>query len=98
MHRIDLAELVKHVRLQLKRARREGLKHKMPFEVSELELELQVTVEKQGDAGLTFGFVSAEGTVAKESIQKVNVKIRPVSEDGGSTFIGDEDEDDVQIG
>ncbi len=82
---IGLAELIEQVKAELLASPTDQKKAKTaPFLfVESVELELQVTVKKEGKAGikvdvLSVGGAEAGGGIGQDKIQKVKVKLSPL--------------------
>lgn len=86
---IELSEVVKNLRQELRRAVSAGDGQDLKFEVEDLELELQVGVEKavggEGSAGGGLKFWvfetnasgKASASYASSHLQKIKLKLRP---------------------
>jgi hypothetical protein len=90
---IDLAEAIQQLRAQLVKAVEEGKDKELKFGLDTIELELQVAVTKGagGKAGIKVWLINAEGdsSVAKESLQKVKLVLKPKGPGGGEVLLGD---------
>lgn len=90
---VKLAEMISALREQLIQAQDEGLDSPIRFNVAESEVEIQFTVTKEaeGKAGIRFWVVEAGGggSVASESVQKMRLKLLPVTPDGETAQISD---------
>ena len=82
---IELAEFIEQVKAELLASPTDQKKAKTaPFLfVESVELELQVTVKKEGKAGikvdvLSVGGAEAGGGIGQDKIQKVKVKLSPL--------------------
>lgn len=73
--RIGLDELIKQIRLELLN---QGGDTVPLFSVDQVELELQVTIHWEGNAGIKIYVVQVGGNVNRDSIQKVKVTLTPL--------------------
>lgn len=75
---IGLAELIANVKAELLST--EGTGDGVPplFSVDEVILELQVTVHREGKAGVRVWVVEAGGGLARDAVQKVSVTLTPL--------------------
>lgn len=75
---IGLTELIEQVKRDLLTPE-EGRGGNIPiFSVDEVSLELQVTVHKDAEGGIKVYVVELGGGVARDDVQKVNVKLTPL--------------------
>lgn len=74
---IGLAELIEQVREELLSTdQRSG---EVPFlSVDEVSLELQVTVQKEGDAGIKIHVIQIGGKVSRDDVQTIKVTLTPL--------------------
>ncbi len=72
---IGLAELIEKVKQELFLNRNTTTPF---FSVDQVELELQVTVHKEGNAGIKIYVVEASGGGSRENVQKVTVTLTPL--------------------
>jgi hypothetical protein len=88
---IDLAEAIQQLRAQLVKAVEEGEGEELRFGLEAIELELQVAVTKEagGKAGFKLCVFNAEGEgkVARESLQKVKLVLKPEDKEGRKTMV-----------
>ncbi len=94
MSRIELSQMIIDLRRALERAQDEGEGKSIRFLVNETELELDVTVEAEGEAGIKFYVFSAGGGVSTQQSQKIRIKLQPVTKVDGTyktVTIADED-------
>ncbi len=89
---IELADAIRQLREQLAAAVIEGKDERLRFGLEAIELELQVTATKKGTAGLKLWLIEAgaEGEIAKESVQKVKLVLKPEWLGGGDVKIAAE--------
>ena len=73
---IGLAELIAKVRQELLST--ENTADVPLFSVDEVKLELQVTVTKEGEAGLHIEVVELGGKVSREDVHKIEVTLTPL--------------------
>ncbi|HWS82722.1 MAG TPA: trypco2 family protein [Ktedonobacteraceae bacterium] len=75
---IELRELIEQVKEELL-SQEMGTNNKVPlFSVDEVELELQVTVCKEGKAGLQIHVIELGGNVSRDDVQVVKVTLSPL--------------------
>jgi Trypsin-co-occurring domain 2 len=75
---IGLAELIEKVKSELL-SKESGADGTEPlFSVEEVTLELQVTVRKEGNAGVKIYVIEAGGNVSRSDVQVVTVKLTPL--------------------
>jgi hypothetical protein len=72
---IGLAELIEKVKQELFLKRNTTTPF---FSIDKVELELQVTVHKEGNAGIKIYVVEAGGKGSREDVQKVTVSLSPL--------------------
>lgn len=80
---IGLAELIQQVKQELLTTYPNSKNDTPIFSVDSVELELQVTVKKDGKGGvkvnvLSFGGGELSGGVSRDDVQKVKVKLSPL--------------------
>lgn len=80
---IGLAELIEQVKRELLTTYPQKENDTPIFVVDSVELELQITVKKDGKGGvkvnvLAFGGVDASTGVSRDDVQKVKVKLSPL--------------------
>jgi Trypsin-co-occurring domain 2 len=80
---IGLAELIQQVKQELLTTYPNSENDTPTFSVDSVELELQVTVKKDGKGGvkvnvLSFGEGELSGGVSRDDVQKVKVKLLPL--------------------
>ena len=74
MSDIGLADLIHKVKQELLIPEAPG--NAIPFlSVDEVNLELQVTVTKEGEAGVKIWVINAGGNYGRENVQKITVKL-----------------------
>ena len=90
---IELAQVLKSLRKELQQAQRDGKGESLRFGISELEVELQVSVAEQvgGSGGVKFWVVNASGNASStdRSVQKIRLKLDPKTKDGKRAEISD---------
>jgi hypothetical protein len=90
---IPLADVIRELRRELLAAMKAGEGESLRFEVQDLEIEVQVVVTRGGEAsaggGVKFWVLNAESNVSAKyessRIQKLTLKLRPKTDDGGKT-------------
>lgn len=94
MSRVELNKAIAALRVELGKAVILGEKETIKFEVPEVEMEFQVTVEEsnQTNGGVKFWVVEMGGTMGEKvsTTHKLKVKLKPKLKDGGSVDIGGE--------
>ena len=75
---IGLAELIDKVKSELLSQELEASGTEPLFSVDEVTLKLQVTVQKEGKAGLKVYVVTAGGGLSRSDVQVVTVKLTPL--------------------
>ena len=92
--RLELAEMIKGLREQLAEAQREGEDKDIRFTVEDVELELQITAEKQTSGGVSAKFYVFNGKLdgGKKNIvtQKLKLKLKAGKADGKPLEVADE--------
>lgn len=77
-----LAETLRALRAELNEVAAETPDNGIVFDLGETEVELQVSVRKDGgvDGGVRFGVISfgAKGSLANESVHRVSVRLQPL--------------------
>ena len=91
---IELAAAIENLRKQLQVAIKAGEKEDLRFAVQDIEIELQCIAKKEGVGkfGVEFWVINAEaeGTIGRERVQTVKLKLKPVSKDGDDLLVNDE--------
>ena len=81
MEGVELSKMLASLRTELSKAQLEGEGKDVKFAVEDVELELQLTVTEEGGgkAGVKFWVVSAEaaGKEISQSVQKIKLKLTP---------------------
>jgi hypothetical protein len=94
----ELKNVLAQLRTQLAAAQREGNNAGLRFEIEDIEVELNVavTAEGGGNAGVKFLVVTGnlDGKASREVTQKIKLKLKPRNGTGGSVQISDEDDDE----
>jgi hypothetical protein len=75
---IGLADLIKQIRRELLTPASDAEEDVPLLSVDSVELELQVTVKKQGTAGVKIYVVNLGGGINRDDVQKVKVKLSPL--------------------
>lgn len=75
---IGLAELIEQVKHELLSTASDQETEIPLLSVDQVELELQVTVRREGKAGLKFYVVEAGGSESRDDVQKVKVTLSPL--------------------
>lgn len=75
---IGLAELIEQVKRELLPATSDKEAEVPLLSVDTVELELQVTVRKEGKAGLKFYVFEAGGGRSRDDVQKIKVTLSPM--------------------
>lgn len=93
---IELAEMLTELRAQLLKARGEGAGKALKFEISDVEIEVQIvtTKEAEGAGGVKFWVYNAEAGVAVSEgfTQRLKLRLHPIGADGKPIPISDEDQ------
>lgn len=80
-HGTTLAKTLIELRHELEEAWREGEGKGVRFQVDSIDVELQVTVSKSAEPGLGFKLWvingDAKGEIARESLQKLHLRLSP---------------------
>jgi len=94
MSRVELSQMIIDLRRALERAQDEGEGKSIRILINETELELDVAVQAEGEAGIKFYVVNAGGGASSQESQKTRIKLLPVSKVDGAykkVTIADED-------
>lgn len=75
---IGLAELIEQVKRELLAPSLDGETDIPLLSVDEVELELQVTVKKEGKGGIKIYVLELGGGGSRDDLQKVKVKLSPI--------------------
>ena len=75
---IGLAELIEQVKRELLTPSLEGKTDIPLLSVDSVELELQVTVKKEGNAGIKIYVLELGAKGSRDDVQKVKVKLSPI--------------------
>lgn len=75
---IGLADLIEQVKNELIHVDPDQEKEVPVFWVSAVELELQVTVKREGKAGIKVYVIEAGGGASRDDVQKVRVSMTPL--------------------
>ena len=91
---MSLAEMIVKLRKDLREAQRQAEREDLRFQVEEIELEVQVTLAKQGEGkvGVNFWVYTAEagGSVGQETAHTLRLKLKPSGPEG-DVYVGDRD-------
>lgn len=91
--RLELAEMIKGLREQLAEAQREGKDKGIRFTVEDVELELQITAEKQASGEVSAKFYVFTGKLdgGKKNIetQKLKLKLKAEKANGQPLKVAD---------
>jgi Trypsin-co-occurring domain 2 len=94
MEGVELSKMLASLRKELGTAQQEGDGKDIKFAIDDIELELQLTVAKEGGdkAGIKFLVVNAEtsGKINSQSIQKIKLNLKPESK-GDPLKVDDDD-------
>jgi hypothetical protein len=77
---IGLAELINEIKRELLSVDTDAQEKVPLFSIDEVELELQVTVTKEGSAGLSVQVIQIGGQFEQQHVQRVKVKLTPLLE------------------
>jgi hypothetical protein len=90
---LELAEMIRGLRAQLFKAHQEGGDKEIHFTVEDVELELQITAEKQAAGGVSAKFYVFTGKLdgsKKDTVtQKLKLKLKAGKADGDPLKISD---------
>ncbi len=95
-NRIELSDMIAGLRSELRQARRKARKQELKFSVENIEIEAQVTVEKNKELEASGGWkfwvfseASLKGTagVTRECVQKVKLTLKIHDDDGEDVFL-----------
>jgi hypothetical protein len=75
---IGLADLIEQVKNELIYVDPEQEKEAPVFWVNSIELELQVTIKREGKGGIKVYVVEAGGGISRDDVQKVKVSMTPL--------------------
>ncbi|MBW4542282.1 MAG: hypothetical protein KME43_24565 [Myxacorys chilensis ATA2-1-KO14] len=75
---IGLTELIEQIKQDLMSASLDQQTEVPLFGISAVELELQVTVKKEGKGGLKFYVIDFGGAASRDDVQKVKVSLSPL--------------------
>ena len=76
---IELGDLVRELRTELKALRAEAEGEDLVFSVEGVEIELQTVVTKEATGGLKFWVVEGGGKLANAVTQKIKLQLKPES-------------------
>ncbi|TDD43785.1 trypco2 family protein [Saccharopolyspora elongata] len=76
---VELAEAIRALRAQLTQSLEEGDGEKIRFSVDKVELDLELTVSKESQGGLSWKLftvgASAKGELSKASVQRLHLEL-----------------------
>ncbi|MFT5698654.1 MAG: hypothetical protein ACI8ZB_001509 [Desulforhopalus sp.] len=82
--KLELSDMIKELRLQLSNAQKDGNGEDIRFIVDDVELELQITVEKQVQGGMSAKFFvltsKVDGSDKNTVSQKLKLKFKALNE------------------
>lgn len=95
--RIDLADAIQNLRLEMAKAMEEGEGQKVRFNVDQVELELAIQIEKEADAEGKISFkvfgsgleLGANGRLSEVTTNKIKIMLKPTI-NGGTIQVVDE--------
>ena len=93
MDGLNLADVLAQLRANLAQVQQEGVGQDLRFALDDVEVELQVAVTKEGTgkAGVRFWVINAEagGNLSDVTTQKIKLKMKVVDKDGRPLAIAD---------
>ena len=93
MDGLELADVLAQLRVNLAQAQQDGVGQDLRFALDDVEVELQlaVTKEEEGKAGVKFWVINAEagGKLSDVTTQKIKLKMKVVDKDGRPVAIAD---------
>lgn len=100
--KIELARFIEMVREQLSFAWMDAQKERIRFRAKSLELEMQVTVGKEGGGGFKVWVLEGNAKASEETVQKIKLILEPVEKnpldptaDPEDLLMSDEGDDDA---
>jgi hypothetical protein len=75
---IGLAEFINEIKRELLSLETEKQENVPLFSVDEVELELQVTVRKEGGGGLSIQVIQLGGQIGRHDVQRAKVTLTPL--------------------
>ncbi|MGB5687229.1 MAG: trypco2 family protein [Candidatus Electrothrix sp.] len=91
--KLELAAMIKALRSQLVEAQQEGEGEEIRFTIEDVELELQVTAEKQASGGISAKFYvltsKLDGSKKDTVTQKLKLKLKAGKADGSPIKVSD---------
>lgn len=75
---IGLAELIKQVKQDLMSTSLNQTSEVPLFGIDSVELELQVTIKNEGNAGIKFYVVNLSGSESQDDVQRIKVSLSPL--------------------
>jgi hypothetical protein len=96
VQKIELAEMIADLRVELLKARGQGAESELRFEIADLELEVQIAVTKgaKGGGGVKFWVYNADAEVnaSEAKTHKLKIRLKPLNATDRSPFdVGDQD-------
>jgi hypothetical protein len=95
MDKFPLSDVVVELRRELLEAQRKAAEAQLRFKVEDIELELQVGTAAAGEAGGGVKFwvyeAQAKGSVSRETLHTLRLKLKPLPEGSEDLLIGDQD-------
>jgi hypothetical protein len=96
IEKIPLAEMLKDLRTELLTARSEGQNADLRFEVTDVELEVNIAATKEagGGGGVKFWVYNAEAKVRASDVRthRLKLTLKPLHADGTPFDVSDEDD------
>ena len=94
--KLELALMIKGLRAQLAEAQKDGEGEDIRFTIEDVELELQVTAEKQKGAGVSAKFYvltsKVDGSTKDTVTQKLKLKLKVSKHNEQDVLISDDDQ------
>lgn len=91
--KFELPNVLLALRNELEQAQDNAKNENLKFSLEEIEIEVQVAVTSEATAkgGVKFWVyeAEAEGTIGKETVQTVRLKMKPEPSGGGKTYVSD---------
>ena len=100
--KLQLAQVIKQLRSELTTAAKDGDGEDIRFTVEDIELELDITVEnqKEGNVGAKFYVLTSSYKGSKKDIitQKIKLKLKPSGKDGEKVKVSDSEKIKINKG
>lgn len=94
-NKFELPKVLLALRNELRQAQADAEKEKLKFSLEEIEIEVQVAVTSEATAkgGVKFWVyeAGAEGSIGKQTVHTVKLKMKPETKDGGPVEVSDSD-------